>query len=60
MVSILYRRCRQRLCLDYENWATMSAPATKTNKPRHRRGFVVLVLGQHSNLWSSRVMGLCS
>ncbi len=35
MVSILYRKCRQRLSLDHENWATMSAPATnkKTLSP---------------------------
>ena len=53
MVSILCRRCRQRLSLDQQNWATMSAPATKTTKPRQWRGFVVLVLGQHSNLQPS-------
>ena len=34
MVSILYRSCRQRLSLDHENWATMSAPATNINKAR--------------------------
>jgi hypothetical protein len=42
MVSILCRRCRQRLCLDHENWATMSAPATKSKRDPPQSGSLLL------------------